>query len=47
MNVYVHRRRPEQVAAWLSDAGFTVKAQMLLNLDQSFPGAVLFAHRRP
>ncbi|MFJ9864485.1 class I SAM-dependent DNA methyltransferase [Streptomyces sp. NPDC101165] len=46
MNVYVHRRQPDQVAAWLSEAGFTVEAQMLLDLDESVPGAVLFARRQ-
>nr|WP_238452695.1 class I SAM-dependent methyltransferase [Micromonospora sp. ATA51] len=45
MKVYVHRRQPSQVAAWLRDAGFTVEAQTLLDLDQSVPGAVLFARR--
>jgi hypothetical protein len=43
MNVYVHRRQPDQVAAWLRGARFTVEAQMLLDLDESVPGAVLFA----
>jgi SAM-dependent methyltransferase len=43
MKVYVHRRQPGQVAAWLADAGFTVEAQMLLDLDESVPGAVLVA----
>lgn len=43
MKVYVHRRQPAQVAAWLRDAGFTVEAQMLLGPDDSVPGAVLFA----
>jgi hypothetical protein len=46
MKVYVHRRQPGQVAAWLRDAGFTVEAQMLLDLDESVPGAVLFARRQ-
>lgn len=45
MRVYVHRRQPERVAAWLSEAGFTVEAQMLLDLDESAPGAILFARR--
>ncbi|TYB40262.1 class I SAM-dependent methyltransferase [Micromonospora sp. AP08] len=45
MKVYVHRRQPGQVAAWLRDAGFTVEAQMLLYPDQSTPGALLFARR--
>jgi SAM-dependent methyltransferase len=43
MNVYVHRRQPGQVSAWLRDAGFTVKAQMLLDPDESVPGAAVFA----
>jgi SAM-dependent methyltransferase len=47
MKVYVHRRQPAQVAAWLRDAGFTVEAQMLLDPDDSNPGAVLFARRQP
>jgi SAM-dependent methyltransferase len=46
MNVFVHRRQPGQVAAWLRDAGFTVEAQMLIDLDESVPGAVLFARRQ-
>lgn len=46
MKVYVHRRQPAQVAAWLRDAGFTVEAQMLLGPDDSVPGAVLFARRQ-
>ncbi|MET9019559.1 class I SAM-dependent methyltransferase [Actinopolymorpha sp. NPDC004070] len=44
MKVHVHRRRPEQVAEWVQGAGLTVSAQMLLGLDQSSPGALLFAH---
>jgi SAM-dependent methyltransferase len=47
MKVYVHRRRPDRVAAWLRDAGFTVKAQLLIDPDASAPGAVLFANRQP
>jgi SAM-dependent methyltransferase len=46
MNVYVHRRRPDRVAAWLRDAGFTVEAQLLLDPDDNVPGAVLFARHR-
>lgn len=45
MKVYVHRRQPDRVAAWLRDAGLTVEAQIVLDLDQSVPGAVLFARR--
>jgi SAM-dependent methyltransferase len=46
MNVHVHRRQPDQVAAWLRDTGFTIEAQMLLDPDGSVPGAVLFARRQ-
>jgi hypothetical protein len=43
MNVHVHRRPPARVRAWLREAGFTVEAQMLLDPDETVPGAVLFA----
>ncbi|MEV0828357.1 class I SAM-dependent DNA methyltransferase [Nonomuraea rubra] len=43
MRVHVHRRRPETMAAWLREAGFTVEAQLLLGLDDRVPGAILFA----
>ncbi len=38
-------RQPDQVAAWLRDAGFEIEAQLLLHPDEK-PGAVLFARRR-
>lgn len=41
-----HRRRPDQVAAWLREAGFEIEAQFLLHPDEK-PGAVLFARRKP
>lgn len=47
MKVYVHRRPPDRVAAWLRDAGFTVEAQMLHHPDESRRGAFLFARRQP
>ena len=43
MNVHVHYRRPDTVAAWLRDAGFTVKSQMLLDLDGPLHNAIIFA----
>ncbi len=46
MKVQVHRRQPDQVAAWLHGAGFTVEAQLLLDPGANVPGAVLFAHRQ-
>jgi SAM-dependent methyltransferase len=45
MKVYVHRRQPDRVAAWLRDAGFTVTAQLLLDQDQTATAAVIFAYR--
>ncbi|WP_329575005.1 class I SAM-dependent methyltransferase [Kitasatospora sp. NBC_01250] len=47
MKVHVRRRQPDQVAAWLRDAGFTVEAHMLTDPDESTPGALLFARRPP
>jgi SAM-dependent methyltransferase len=48
MKVYVHRRQPDQVAAWLSTAGITVEAQLVLpGPADSVPGALLFARRQP
>jgi hypothetical protein len=44
MKVHVHLRRPDRVAAWLSDAGFTVKSELLIDLDTTAPGAILIAH---
>ena len=46
MNVYVHRRSPARVSAWLRDAGFTIEAQLLLDPDARLPGAILFARRQ-
>jgi SAM-dependent methyltransferase len=47
MKVYVHRRQPDRVAAWLRDAGFAIEAQLVLGPDSSSPGAILFARRQP
>jgi SAM-dependent methyltransferase len=46
MNVYVHRRQPDRVAAWLEAAGFTVEAQMILGSGNAL-GGILFARREP
>ncbi|MET9359829.1 class I SAM-dependent methyltransferase [Streptomyces sp. NPDC006632] len=45
MKVHIHLRRPDRVTAWLREAGFTVEAEFLLDLDERLPGAVLFARR--
>ena len=47
MKVYVHRRQPDRVGAWLREAEFTIEAQMVFDPGDSVPGAVLFARRQP
>ena len=47
MKVWVHRRRPEQLAASLREAGFAVEAHLLLTPAEGVPGAILFACRHP
>ncbi|MEU7697158.1 class I SAM-dependent methyltransferase [Streptomyces sp. NPDC039028] len=47
MKVYVHLRQPDQLAAWLNDAGFTVEAKMTLTSAESPLGGILFARRQP
>jgi ubiquinone/menaquinone biosynthesis C-methylase UbiE len=45
IRVWVHRRRPERMAAWLGDAGFAVEATTTLSSGESPLGAVMFARR--
>jgi SAM-dependent methyltransferase len=45
MHVHVYRRPAQRVAEWLNEAGFVVSAQLLLDLDGRYPGAVLSARR--
>ncbi|MET7403359.1 class I SAM-dependent methyltransferase [Dactylosporangium sp. NPDC005572] len=42
MRVYLHRRSPAVVSAWLRDAGLAVEAELLLDAGRS---ALLFARR--
>ncbi|HEX5400864.1 MAG TPA: class I SAM-dependent methyltransferase [Pseudonocardiaceae bacterium] len=46
MKVYVHRRRPATLAAWLRDAGFEIEAEWLLAPDANTAGAILFARHK-
>jgi SAM-dependent methyltransferase len=46
INVDSYRRRPEKVAAWLRNAGFTIEAQLVLRPEEDVPGAILFARAR-
>jgi SAM-dependent methyltransferase len=45
MKVWVHRRQPAQVAAWLEDAGFAVEAQLVLSSAAGSPPGILFGRR--
>ncbi|MFE7788602.1 class I SAM-dependent DNA methyltransferase [Streptomyces sp. NPDC057460] len=47
MKVYVHRRQPCQMTAWLNDAGFTVEAHRTLSSAESTLGGILLARRQP
>ncbi len=47
MKVYVHRRQPDQVAAQLREAGFTIEAQTLFDPDAEVPQALIFARCPP
>lgn len=38
-----HRRRPDQVAGWLREAGFTIEAELLMRPDEDVPGAIIIA----
>ncbi len=45
MKVHVHRRRPDQVRAWLREAGFEVEVETVLTPDAQASQAFLFARR--
>lgn len=45
MKVSVHRRPADRMTSWLDSAGFVVESQMLLDLDKTRSGAILFARR--
>ncbi|MFI2650964.1 hypothetical protein [Micromonospora fulviviridis] len=45
MNVYVHRRPPERVAAWLDAAGFIIEAEMMHRPAPNVEGGFVFAYR--
>lgn len=47
MNVYVHRRLPDRLAARLDEAGFDVGTQRTLTSAESRLGGLLLARRRP
>ncbi|MFD5699428.1 class I SAM-dependent DNA methyltransferase [Streptomyces lasiicapitis] len=47
MKVYVHRRLPGQMTAWLNDAGFAVEARRTLTSAERTLGGILLARRQP
>jgi len=47
MRIYVHKRQPDTLAAWLGEAGFAVEAHMITVSPESRLGGTMFAHRSP
>jgi SAM-dependent methyltransferase len=43
VDVESHRRRPDQIAQWLRDAGFTIEAELVMRPDEDVPGAIIIA----
>ena len=43
INVDSYRRRPDQVARWLREAGFTIEAELVMRPDEEVPGAIILA----
>jgi predicted methyltransferase len=43
INVDSYRRRPDQVARWLREAGFAIEAELVMRPDEEVPGAIILA----
>lgn len=43
INVDSHYRRPNQIAGWLRDTGFSIEAELVMRPDEAVPGAIIFA----
>jgi SAM-dependent methyltransferase len=43
ISVDSHRRRPDVVARWLREAGFTIDGELVMRPDDEVPGAIVFA----
>ena len=43
ISVDSYRRRPDQVARWLREAGFTIEAELVMRPDAEVPGAIILA----
>lgn len=46
MHLYVHRRQPSRMRAWLDDAGFAVVADKTLTSAESPHGGIILARRK-
>jgi SAM-dependent methyltransferase len=47
IDVESHRRRPDQVARWLREAGFTIEAELVMRPEEDVPGAIITARSHP
>jgi SAM-dependent methyltransferase len=43
INVDSYHRRPDKVARWLREAGFTLEAELVMRPDDDVPGAIIIA----
>jgi SAM-dependent methyltransferase len=43
ISVDSHRRRPDEVAHWLREAGFTLEVELVMRPDEDVPGAIIIA----
>lgn len=46
INVDSYRRRPDEVARWLREAGFAIEAELVMRPDEDVPGAIILARSR-
>lgn len=42
-----HYRRPDQIARWLRQGGFSIEAELLMRPDEAVPGAIIIARNHP
>lgn len=43
INLGSYRRRPDEIARLLRDAGFYIEAELVMRPDEDVPGAIIFA----
>jgi len=43
IDVDSYRRRPDTMARWIRDAGFTIDGELIMRPDDEVPGAIIFA----